>query len=199
MTQRFSIQKLVSLFAIVAIVGFSAVVAISNWALNDLRVGGPLYGKIKLGSDLIADILPPPEYVIEAYLEATLALRDPSSLSARRARLSELHRDYDDRRDYWRKSDLDAGLKKRLTEQSDADVQRFWKASEQELLLALESKNAAAAEKAYAELTSAYAAHRAVISSNEPTTTMPRSKAKPPAASNGSRSPPVGSPGWSAC
>ena len=46
MTQRFSIQKLVSLFAIVAIVGFSAVVAISNWALNDLRVGGPLYGKI---------------------------------------------------------------------------------------------------------------------------------------------------------
>ncbi len=87
-------------FAIVTIVGFSTVVGISNWALNDLRVGGPLYDKIKLGNDLVADILPPPEYVIEAYLEATLAIRDPSSLAARRARLSELHKDYDDRRDY---------------------------------------------------------------------------------------------------
>ena len=163
MTKQFSIQRLVTLFAIATIVGFSAVVAISNWALNDLRVGGPLYGKIKLGNDLVADILPPPEYVIEAYLEATLAMRDPSSLAARRVRLSELHKDYDDRRDYWRKSDLDSGLKKRLTEQSDADVQRFWKASEQELLPALESRNAAAAEKAYAVLSSAYAAHRAVI------------------------------------
>ena len=78
MTKQFSIQRLVTLFAIATIVGFSAVVAISNWALNDLRVGGPLYGKIKLGNDLVADILPPPEYVIEAYLEATMAMRDPS-------------------------------------------------------------------------------------------------------------------------
>ena len=73
MTQRFSILKLVAIFAVITIVGFASVVAISNWALNDLRVGGPLYGKIKLGNDLVADILPPPEYVIEAYLEATLA------------------------------------------------------------------------------------------------------------------------------
>ena len=161
--QRISIFKLVLIFAVVTIVGFSTMVGVSNWALNDLRVGGPLYGKIKLGNDLVADILPPPEYVIEAYLEATLAIRDPSSLAARRVRLLELHKDYDDRRDYWRKSDLDATLKKKLIEQSDADVQRFWNASERDLLPALESRNAAAAEKAYAELTSAYAAHRAVI------------------------------------
>lgn len=163
MTLRISIPKLVSIFAIVTIVGFLTVIGISNWALNDMRVGGPLYGKIKLGNDLVADILPPPEYVIEAYLEATLAMRDPSSLASRRTRLSELHKDYDDRRDYWRKSDLDAALKRKLTEQSDAEVQRFWKATEQGLLPALESRNAAAADKAYAELSVAYAAHRAVI------------------------------------
>ena len=163
MTRRISILKLVLIFALVTIVGFSTVVGISNWALNDLRVGGPLYGKIKLGNDLVADILPPPEYVIEAYLEATLAMRDPSSLAVRRARLAELHKDYDDRRDYWRKSDLAPSLKAKLVEQSDADVQRFWNASEKGLLPALESRNMAAAEKAYAELTTAYAAHRAII------------------------------------
>jgi hypothetical protein len=44
---------------------------------HELRVGGPLYPKIKLGNDLVADILPRPAYVIKAYLEATLALREP--------------------------------------------------------------------------------------------------------------------------
>ena len=163
MTQRISILKLVLIFAVATTIGLATLVGISNWALNDLRIGGPLYGKIKLGNDLVADILPPPEYVIEAYLEATLAMRDPSSVAVRRKRLAELHKDYDDRREYWRKSDLDDALKRKLIEQSDADVQRFWKAAERDLLLALESRNATAADKAYLEVTSAYAAHRAVI------------------------------------
>ncbi|MDI1263131.1 MAG: methyl-accepting chemotaxis protein, partial [bacterium] len=162
MTRRISISKLVLMFAVVAGIGLATVVAVSNFALNDLRVGGPLYSKIKLGNDLVADILPPPAYVIEAYLEATLAMRDPSSLAARRARLAELRKDYDDRREYWRKSELGSALKQKLIEQSDAHVQRFWRASEQQLP-ALERGNAAAAEKAYAELTSAYTAHRSII------------------------------------
>jgi len=38
-------------------------------------------------NDLIGDILSPPAYVIESYFEATLALRDPSTVAARRERL----------------------------------------------------------------------------------------------------------------
>ena len=54
------------------------------YALSEVKVGGPLYDKIKLGNDLIADILPPPEYVIESYPEATLALNNPAKLPASR-------------------------------------------------------------------------------------------------------------------
>ncbi len=39
------------------------------FALRTLKVGGHLYGQIVLGKDLLADILPPPEYIIEPYLE----------------------------------------------------------------------------------------------------------------------------------
>lgn len=160
---RISIVKWILLFAIVTIAGLVAVVGAGRWTLEQLRVGGPLYSKIKLGNDLIADILPPPEYVIEAYLESTLAMREPSSHAARRARLAELHKDYDDRREYWRKSELDAGLKRKLVERSDAEVQRFWKASERDMIDALAKGNMKEAEKAYAELSSVYAAHRTVI------------------------------------
>ena len=160
---RVSIVKWIMVFAILTMAGFVAIAGTGRWALEQLRVGGPLYTKIKLGNDLVADILPPPLYVIEAYLESTLAMRDPSSLAARRVRLTELHKDYDDRRDYWQKSNLESRLKTKLVEQSDAEAQRFWEASERDMIGALADGNIKRAEKAYIELSAVYATHRALI------------------------------------
>ncbi len=70
---RFSVSTAISLFGLVTAIGFAALFFTSGYALEQLRVGGPLYGRIKLGNDLIADILPPPAYVLEAYLEAIFA------------------------------------------------------------------------------------------------------------------------------
>ena len=50
------------------------------------------------------DILPPPAYVIEAYLEATLVLQEPSKASAHKARLAKLHKEFDERQAFWKKS-----------------------------------------------------------------------------------------------
>ena len=88
-------------FGLVTALGPGAVIATSVYGLSQLKVGGPLYNQIKLGNDLIADILPPPEYVIEAYLEATLVLHDPAQLSAHRDGLAQLKKEYDERRDFW--------------------------------------------------------------------------------------------------
>jgi methyl-accepting chemotaxis protein len=41
-----------------------------------IKVNGPVYQEIERGKDLIADILPPPEYIIEAYLVALQALEE---------------------------------------------------------------------------------------------------------------------------
>ena len=87
MTLRLTISRAMLLFGLVTATGLGAVVFTGIYALSDVKVGGPLYDKIKLGNDLIADILPPPEYVIESFLEATLALNNPASLAARRDRL----------------------------------------------------------------------------------------------------------------
>jgi len=163
MKSRITISRAIFAFGILTIAGLIAVILASNYALSQLKVGGPLYDKIKLGNDLVADILPPPEYVIEAYLEVTLALQDPSSLAARRDRLAQLKKDYDERRDYWSKSDLDAALKTKLVDKSHADVQRFWTLAEQTFLPALAKSDTAAAARSYAEITAAYTAHRAVI------------------------------------
>ena len=48
------------------IVGCLVMLATTYYALRTLKVGGPLYSRIVLGKDLLADVLPPPEYVIES-------------------------------------------------------------------------------------------------------------------------------------
>jgi len=161
---RLSLSSAIIAFGIVLALGFTAVVSTSLYTLRELKVGGPLYSDIKLGNDLIADILPPPEYVIEAYLEATLAMREPDQLAAHGERLVQLRKDYDERKAFWVSSGLSADLKTALVSKSDAEVQKFWKASDQ-LLPALKAKDAAASERAYAQLKDAYTAHRTVIDS----------------------------------
>jgi type II secretory pathway component PulL len=40
------------------------------YTIDQVRVQGKIYDQIVTGKDLIADILPPPEYIIESYLVA---------------------------------------------------------------------------------------------------------------------------------
>ncbi|MGJ5202396.1 methyl-accepting chemotaxis protein [Bradyrhizobium sp. HKCCYLR20261] len=163
MKMRLSIAAVIAAFGLVLALGFGAVVLTSAYALRELKVGGPLYSKIKLGNDLVADILPPPEYVIEAYLEATLALREPKNLDAHVGKLAQLKKDYEDRKAFWTTSPLESELKSLLVERSDAEVGKFWRAAEGELIPALRTGDTAKADAAYARLSAAYAAHRAVI------------------------------------
>jgi methyl-accepting chemotaxis protein len=160
---RLTISRAILSFGLVIALGLTAVFATSIYGLSQLKVGGPLYDRLKLGNDLVADILPPPEYIIESYLEATLALHDPNALASHRSRLAQLKKDYDERRDFWAKSSLDTVLKARLVNDSDHEVAQFWTALDQRLLPAIASGNSAEASDAYAQITKAYTAHRAII------------------------------------
>ena len=160
---RLKISGLINSFGVIVAVGTLAVALIGAGIADQIRIGGALYNKIKDGNDLVADILPPPEYVIEAYLEATLALDKGKPLADSKVRLAQLHKDYDDRRAYWQKSDLSPALVEKLTKKSDDQVRVFWSSVEGQLLPALERGDRPAAETAYARATKAYAAHRAVI------------------------------------
>ncbi len=163
MKLRLTITRAIVLFGLVTAIGLGAVVFTGIFALSEVKVGGPLYNKLKLGNDLIADILPPPEYVIESYLEATLALNNPAELANRRERLKQLKKEYDERHEFWVKSDLEPVVKAKFVVDSHREVQRFWNAIEQAFLPALAKADAAAAAKAYSEITAAYLAHRALI------------------------------------
>jgi methyl-accepting chemotaxis protein len=144
-------------------VGILAAIIIGAVAVSRVQVGGPMYTRLVQSKDLVADILPPPEYVLEAYLEATLALHRAKPIAESHARLTELRKQYDERHQYWQDSDLERALRDKLTVTSHAPVMKFWSAVEQGLLPALERGDEATANSAYADVTRAYQAHRSVI------------------------------------
>lgn len=160
---KLSVARAVGLFGVLTAVGFCVALLTSVYALDKLKVGGQLYSQIKLGSDLVADILPPPAYVIEAFLEATLAKNQPDSVATRVTNLQKLRKDYDERFEFWRQSALPDDLKSRLTQDSHQTVVRFFTTLDEQLLPALTRGDKAAATRAYDTLEKAYAAHRAVI------------------------------------
>src|SRR3982074_2013244 len=163
MKLHLTISRAMVLFGLVTAAGLGAVVFTGIYARSEVKVGGPLYNKIKLGNDLIADILPPPEYVIESYLEATLALNDPAALAVHRDRLAQLKKECGERREFWTKSDLDPAIKAKLVQDSHREVQRFWSAIDNAFMPALAKADVAAAAKSYSEIPAAYLAHRALI------------------------------------
>ncbi|RST84642.1 methyl-accepting chemotaxis protein [Aquibium carbonis] len=116
-------QLVIAIAAFVGI-GIGATVGIQNHALTTLQVNGPLYGQIVGGKDLIADILPPPMFLVESYLLANEAVVHPELATRNLSRIAALRQEDAERRDYWKTfplhDDLRAQLEGSVLPRSDA-------------------------------------------------------------------------------
>jgi methyl-accepting chemotaxis protein len=151
------------LVAAVMIFGCALSAGASYFSFSQLKVGGPVYKQVAQGKDLVADILPPPEYLIEAYLEATLAVQAPEQAGAHAQRLMQLRKDYDERHDYWAAQDLDPKVRDLLLNGVDAPARAFWAEVFDRLLPQLQHGDTAAAAVSYRTLSDIYARHRAKV------------------------------------
>ncbi len=144
---------------------FAAVTAAAIYAgvtISTISVGGPISEVNQQSSDLIADILPPPVYLIEAYLEARLAVEEPGSRPRHIAKLDSLQKDYHTRQAYWAQSTLPDELKAQL-KRVDAPASRFFAEVEQTLIPSLKRGDDVAATASIDRLARIYADHRSQI------------------------------------
>src|SRR3990167_6579625 len=65
-----------------------AAILIVGVAVSYIRFGGPLHKQNLLQDELLADILPPPAFVVEPYLHATWSLTDPAHAVHAKAELA---------------------------------------------------------------------------------------------------------------
>lgn len=159
---RMTIANIQALFGACVFFLVLAVAGIFGYAHLNLRIGSPSYQRIVAGKDLVADVLPPPEYIIEAYLEANMIERFGVD-AKRKAKLSQLRHDFDDRRVFWAKADLPASLKTSLTETAARPATRFFEELDRNFLPAVEKADKAAVTKSFDVLTQAYNDQRAAV------------------------------------
>jgi methyl-accepting chemotaxis protein len=158
-----TISSTLRFFGIFLCVGLAVVVAVSTITLTQLEINGPIYTKIAFGQGLIGDIEPPPLYVVEGFLDANLAARDPANLATYKSELASLEQQYRDRHVYWSAADLPDNIKPELNQNSDADVNQFWAEVDGTLLPAIQSGNQQAVNQSLDRLNTIYQAHRAIV------------------------------------
>ena len=98
------------LLVAIAIIGIVAAELIHRKALGELQVNGPYYARIVEAKDVVADILPPPEYAVEAYL-VLYRIMDENELANREALIEQFRElehtgnpdqpGFDERHDHW--------------------------------------------------------------------------------------------------
>ncbi len=104
----------------------------AGWlALQELRVNGPIYQRIATGKDLIANVVPPSAYIIEAFLEATVIVKEPWTLEPGRRRLKALRANYEERHAFWSKQELPLPLHNQLLRAAHEPAKHFWEIVEE--------------------------------------------------------------------
>jgi len=159
MSFRGKLWMLVGAFA----VGGIAFALFSFTALEQVKVGGPIYRGIAVQKDLVADILPPPEYLIESHLVGLQMIdANKAELPALIDRSRALKKDFEDRYQYWMQ-ELPQGDLKSLLTRSMRLGSEFLDLQQGQLIPALQRGDAGAAAALRPQLAAKYEQHRAAV------------------------------------
>lgn len=157
--------KIFGLIAIM-IVGLGVFGIVSFDTLNTVKVNGPLYHEIIENKDLVADILPPPEYLVEAYLVVLQMLdeQDKSKLDEMVRRSAKLREEYETRHVYWEKSLAPGNLRDTMVIASYGPAKEFLDLRDREFIPAILGRDLKKARAlAQGELKKLYDEHRSFI------------------------------------
>ncbi len=95
-------QKFAAL-GILLIAGFALVTWKTRSIMDDVMVNGPLYHQVVQGQDIVADILPPPKFIVEAHLLAYRIIDRPPGPDRDQLleRFEECRSEFEDRQVHW--------------------------------------------------------------------------------------------------
>jgi methyl-accepting chemotaxis protein len=160
-----SIARVIVFVNLVILLTTGVAAAVFLRSLGELQVHGPVYERIKSASDLTADILPPPLYILETYL-TVYQLRNAKSateIQGLEAHLDQLQKDFEDRQAYWSAHGLPADMKDMLEAKVAPEAKKMFEEVRAKFLPALQNQNAAEADAALAEIGEIYTQHRNAV------------------------------------
>jgi len=165
--QRLSGLSLRAKFVVLAVFSLGCIASV-GWltfaTLQDFRHDGPVYGRLGLGSRLIEDVLPPPQYIVESHMLVLEALNEPDRLSAIQRAGDRLATEFRERRAFWERMLLNDRIRNAVSNESNALVTAYFDLRDREFFpRLLAGDRVGAAALARGELEQLYLRHRRVV------------------------------------
>lgn len=152
--------KIISVLVLLT-TGLVVVGALSFTTLSKVAIGSPAYRDIVDSKDLLADVLPPPAYLVEYQLEAhELASNAEADIGSFERRFAELEAAYETRMSFWEEHSTDDALLAALAV-ADAPVAEYFRTAKTALLPAARAGDTAGATAiVVGPMNDLYEAHR---------------------------------------
>lgn len=158
-------SKLASITAFLVLLIVSSSL-LSQRTIDRVKVTGPVYSELADSKDLLADILPPPAYIIESLLAARDLVQesDAAAQADLIQKLADLEREYHARLGHWEQT-LDPGELQRLMlgEARDSANQYFDLVNQQLIPAVRSGQRETASALVQGQLAQTFAQHRAAI------------------------------------
>ncbi|WP_429239166.1 methyl-accepting chemotaxis protein [Aeromonas veronii] len=133
-------------------------ISISFFGLYSVRSAADQMGQ---GKDVVADILPPPLYLIESQLQVyTLLHAKPEEREALLQTLVRLQQEFESRNRFWQESSLNEPLRELLLGEQKVQGELFWQLLNNKFVPAIKAGDLAQAGAIAARLHTLYNAHR---------------------------------------
>jgi signal transduction histidine kinase len=166
MSRLSSMKTKVIVFVTVSALALLGLALNSFSTLNSVKVGSDAYNSVLASERLIADVLPPPAYLVEAYLTVQQIANntDPEFDAVLRDRLTKLEANYSERQDFYIDAISDEDMTQALKVDSQAPAREFFTIVQDQLLPAVDAGAYPTAQAlANNELRIAYEEHRLAI------------------------------------
>lgn len=133
-------------------------ISISFFGLYSVRSAADQMGQ---GKDVVADILPPPLYLIESQLQVyTLLHAKPEEREHLLQTLTRLQQEFESRNRFWQESSLNEPLRELLLGEQKVQGELFWQLLNEKFVPAIKAGDLAQAGAIAARLHTLYNAHR---------------------------------------
>ncbi|EKP0294269.1 methyl-accepting chemotaxis protein [Aeromonas veronii] len=143
---------------ILGIMVIITLISISFFGLYSVRSAADQMGQ---GKDVVADILPPPLYLIESQLQVyTLLHAKPEEREALLQTLARLQQEFESRNRFWQESNLNEPLRELLLGEQKVQGELFWQLLNDKFVPAIKAGDLAQAGALAARLHTLYNAHR---------------------------------------
>jgi methyl-accepting chemotaxis protein len=150
------------------VAGFLLVAAVTAKTVSAIAINGALYHRITETKDLVADILPPPEYIIESYLLVLQVERaqNPAQRQELFERLAQRRQEFEDRYRYWNTGAvIPESLRRKITVDSYAPAHKFYEVLNDTYAPAVAAGDSGRQQAAIRQLSTLYEQHRRVVDS----------------------------------